>query len=189
MAEILTVAVKTAFSLGLSRLLKMLRANDVAVREAIEEQTQEVLFEMQEAIRQQGAQADESLTLKEALALVRPLYDEALRSPASERIRMLAHAMAGLFKPNYELEMKSRVSRAVGQLEPSDVHLLRDIRGTNDPGREKIYKERKGVAFAPLVQSACVFVDWSGYGGYSKIEVTPTGQAVLDVLAGWQSTA
>ena len=64
---------------------------------------------------------------REATALVVRLLPEAAAATTQERRRLLTSALAGLFrKSTYRREMRSRVSRAVMQLEPSDVVELRE---------------------------------------------------------------
>jgi len=64
---------------------------------------------------------------EELVAIVRQLQEEARRAVTEERARMLAAASAGAFRPDLDVETKSRVMRALLELEPSDVASLREI--------------------------------------------------------------
>src|SRR2546423_1409851 len=66
-----------------------------------------------------------SFSRGEARALATQLVQAAAQSTTEDRMRMLAAAAAGVLTPDLDSEMRSRVARAVEQLEPSDVIALR----------------------------------------------------------------
>jgi len=63
----------------------------------------------------------------EVAAVVMRLFPEAVMATTALRRRMLAHALAGLLQPDLDSETRSRVTRAITQLEPGDVRELRKV--------------------------------------------------------------
>lgn len=105
--------------------------NDKRVAEARQELLEDFVFEAREAVRQLTRRA--ALDEREARALFDRIAREAGYASTAERSRVLAHAVAGLFAPDIDSEMRSRVARAIVQLEPSDVVLLRNIEKRTTP--------------------------------------------------------
>ncbi len=126
----------------------------------------------------------ESLQEGEANALVTHLARAAAQATTEDRMQMLAAAAAGVLTPDLDSEMRSRVARAVEQLEPSDVIALRVVREALSRG-ENVQQ----VAGVPqnrtaLVQSGCLSIA-TGAGYRSLHEPTPLGFALLHALESW----
>jgi hypothetical protein len=176
---------KQTVKFATKRFLYALRANDEALEEAFQEQKELILFELERAMRNLAERVEDCLTAREAIALVRPLYDEAFGSPDPERVKMLAHAMIGLSAIDDRLENKSRVQRAVRQLEPSDVRQLAQLhsrvsnRGTVVCGKEAT------DSLASLIQAACVMVEVPAIGETLNVTITTVGKGVLLYLNEW----
>ena len=124
-----------------------------------------------------------SLQRGEADALATAFLRAAAQATTQERMKMLAAAAAGVFTPDMDSEMRSRVSRAIMQLEPSDVLELRRL---IEPER------RAGIYPAPLMtpereplaRAGCVFDASASIGG--GLQVTALGRAVLAALETWE---
>lgn len=120
---------------------------------------------------------------REATALVVRLLPEAAAATTQERRRLLTSALAGLFKPDLSSEMRSRVSRAVMQLEPSDVVELRELdKAYRTPGvtpATMMTTERE-----PLLLAGCI-VDESRTVGGRGVYPSKVGLALLATLANW----
>jgi len=150
----------------------------------------EVRLRLPEAIealrRKDGALVDalaRSLKRGEADALATAMLRAAAQATTEERMKMLAAAAGGVFTPDLDSEMRSRVSRAVAQLEPSDVVELRRLdEAERSPGihfSPMMTPERE-----PLVVTGCL-ADRTGRVGGS-LQVTALGRAVLTSLARWE---
>lgn len=141
-----------------------------------------------ERLEQKHARVAEELrgkiTEREAGALFTQLLGAAADSSTRERMRMLCAALAGVLLPNFDAETRSRVSRAVMQLEASDVLELR-----------KLYMVERAPGFAPslqmtpalepLVLAGCVR-DQSSLAGHPAVATTERGHAVLAALEVWE---
>lgn len=144
------------------------------VREALELQARKnVEFEVRLA---------SALDEREAVALFLRLLPEAAVATTRERMEMLAYALAGLFQPDLSAEARSRVSRAVTQLEPSDVVELRKLVEAWDT------KDLKDVTMPTpgrwvLLYTGCV----AHPAGPPPPAFWPTdlGRAVLATLVNW----
>lgn len=185
-------AVGAGMSAGWKKLTAMLsrEETDKVYRELIEE----VLFETQgfvqkliagvggdpeKAIERLGA----TVTQKEAVALFSRLQPEAVYSATAERRRMLAAAMAGVFSPNFEVEQKSRITRVIAALEPSDIRILRQ-----SPGAARFVAGPPpgySASTAALLSTGCIREVVQKVGGGAQYEVTELGKWVLDYLRDW----
>lgn len=110
------------------------------------------------------AQLANSVTEEEAAAMTGRLIREAVFSATQDRRRLMAAAMAGTFSPDFEVEQKSRITRAIAQLEPSDIVALRDVAQGRPFGKEgmlsmksrqAIHRNRQ-VSLAALEGAGCV---------------------------------
>ena len=126
-----------------------------------------------------------SLQRGEAHALVTYLARAAAQSTTEERMRMLAAAAAGVLTPDLSSEMRSRVARAVEQLEPSDVIALREVSGYAASGHGIQQIAGSPENGAALLQTGCLLAGPTGVGFRSKYEMTPLGRAVLHALETW----
>jgi len=97
---------------------------------------------------------------------------------------MLAAAAAGVFTPDLDSEMRSRVSRAVEQLEPSDVIALRRVNEAFARGENVQQVEGTPQNRTALVQFGCLNIA-AGAGYRSLHEPTPLGLGVLKALEDW----
>src|SRR6266568_1376044 len=98
----------------------------------------------------------DKVTEREVSALFPALLRAAAESSTRERMRMLCAALAGIWSPDLAAELRSRVSRAVLELQPSDVLYLRML--AQDEGRPGVVL-RLGPQGEWLVRSGCVFDD------------------------------
>ncbi len=115
---------------------------------------------------------------QEAASVVMRLFPEAVTATTAERRLMLAHALAGLLQPGLSPETKSRASRAVAQLEASDVRELRKLAGAG--GDQPV---RMAPELEPLLVAGCVLPGAAGQG----VTLTAVGRAVLTALASWSA--
>ncbi len=122
----------------------------------------------------------EKVTEREVCALFPALLRAASDSSTRERMRMLCAALAGLWRPDLEAEMRSRIGRAILELEPSDVLYLRTL--AQDEGRPGATL-RLGPQGEWLLRAACVADDSSRIGG--AIRVTALGHDLLASLSTW----
>jgi hypothetical protein len=109
------------------------------------------------------------------------LHEQAMKSATHERLRLMAAAIAGVFTPDFSLEMKSRAVRALAQLEPSDLILLR--RGSfGDPNLclEDVWS---------LQVSGCAFAEPIQEDAGASVLVLEVGKAVLRLVETWQGPA
>ena len=123
-----------------------------------------------------------ALDEREAQALFIRLLPEVALATTQERMRLLAHALAGLHRPDLASEMRSRVTRAIMQLEPSDVVELRKLDAAErSPGTHPapmMTPERE-----PLIVAGCV-LDRSMFAG-NTLSVSRLGRALLSTLETW----
>jgi hypothetical protein len=148
----------------------------------------EIRLNLQEAMdkrRGDVARLVASLQQGEADALVTYLARAAAQATTEERMKMLAAAAAGVLTPDLDSEMRSRVARAVEQLEPSDVIALREVQSV------AVGTEIRQVAGTPdnraaLLQSGCLLGVPVGLPGVpNSFEMTAVGRAVLQTLELW----
>ncbi len=117
---------------------------------------------------------------QEAASVVMRLFPEAVTATTAERRTMLAHALAGLLQPGLSPETKSRVSRAVAQLEASDVRELRRVAASGSTTGQPVHISPE---LEPLLVAGCVLPGAAGQG----VTLTAVGRAVLTVLASWSA--
>jgi hypothetical protein len=110
--------------------------NSKEVERAYQTQVNEVAFETKQAFERHAAKQGKTneelaheislrVQHREVALLFRMLGEQAARATHRERMRMLAAAFAGVLSVDFDAEVRSRVARAVDQLEPSDVISLR----------------------------------------------------------------
>lgn len=129
-----------------------------------------------------AAKLRERVTEREVATLFPSLLRAAAESSTRERMRMLCAALAGIWRPDLEAELRSRVGRAVLELEPSDVRRLRELIPANPSERMRsIHVERDGEW---LVRAGCLGDDSLRAGGRG-IYVTAVGHALLESLSTW----
>ncbi len=129
--------------------------------------------------------ARSSLDDHEVAAVVMRLFPEAVSATTAERRKMLAHALAGLLQPDLSPETRSRVSRAVAQLEASDVRELRKLAEAH-PSTGGQRPASITPQLEPLLVAGCILSSppEAGSGGQA-IALTAVGRAVVAVLATW----
>jgi hypothetical protein len=150
---------EAAFELGLAfeRHLKQQEARDAEFRDKLRQK----------------------VTEREVAALFPALLRQATESSTRERMRMLCAVLAGVWRPDLEAELRSRVARAVVELEPSDVLYLRALAA--DEGRPGVLL-RLGPEGEWLVRAGCVIDDNRIGGG---VRITGVGHALLEAVATW----
>lgn len=128
-----------------------------------------------------------SMEEREARALFGRLVREAAQATTKERMHLLAQALAGLYTPDIDAETRSRVSRAVVALEPSDVMSLRDAAShevrDGPQGRGHYVPSRQGSPQMDALMVAGCILDVNAAGG--GLMVTALGVAVLKAVEGW----
>lgn len=171
-----------------------------------------VRLNLREHIQRERAKDEEftvrlqrSLSSGEGEALLASFVTHAAQATTEERMHMLAAAAAGVFVPDLDSEMRSRVTRAVAQLEPADVIRLRGVaerRGLE--GSSKSIDVTLGTSRGVLVASGCMAVlqedeelghrlaEAARRGSTPKLRtharVTIVGHAVLRALDEWRSS-
>ncbi len=170
-----------------------------------------VRLNLQEHIERERAKDQEfseklerSMRAGEPEALVAHFVREAAQATTEERMRMLAAAAAGVLVPDLDSEMRSRVARAVAQLEPGDVVVLRRMREYLFQGSSDSVARSLGPSRGALEASGCVLVRTSDDDlrralnevleyGHQEVRtlasVSDVGHAVLRALAIWRPTA
>jgi hypothetical protein len=141
-------------------------------------------------------QLREKVTEREIGALFPKLLREATEASTRERMRMLCAALAGMWRPDLEAEMRSRVARAVMELEPSDVLALRRVlsaptMAVSDTDVLRADATRSGVVrhaveYEGLLRAGCV-ADANVYGG--GVYITQLGRATAMALEAWDMEA
>jgi hypothetical protein len=126
----------------------------------------------------------EKVTAREAGALFSSLLREAAESSTRERMRMMCAVLAGVWRPDLDAELRSRVARAVLDLEPSDVLYLRALAA--DEGRPGVVL-RLGPQGEWLVRAGCVLDESGRVGG--AVRITDVGHALLAAVATWAPEA
>jgi len=166
--KMLEPALRPAWAVIKSLLLPRWDPAIDAIRLNLQEAVDKRRAEDREFDRRVGA----SLQRGEEAALVTRLARAAAQATTDERMEMLAAAAAGILTPDLDSEMRSRVSRAVEELEPSDVIALRDVARTISAG--KSVEQVPGVPEnrIALLQAGCL-LEAQGVGYRSKYEPTP----------------
>jgi hypothetical protein len=125
-----------------------------------------------------------SLQSGEADALLTRLAREAAQATTDERMRMLAAAAAGVLTPDLDSEMRSRVARALEQLEPSDVLALRKLNAARMK-HHNVMQIEGAESTRALLQTGCAY-EVPGVGQETRFEMLPLGRAVLRTLKQWK---
>ncbi len=198
------IALTTAAKIALNKMLVLLPNNARAVDEAYTVMLQDMALAVDAAFRAHLAHHEEkdpefaqklaaALDEREARALFFRLTTDGAEATTVERMRMLAHALAGLYTPDLNIEMRSRVSRAVLALEPSDVAALREAMVADDSRTRKVdgtifvlSSLTPSRAYEGLKAAGCIQDDNETRGG---LYVTELGRAVVKALELWRSDA
>lgn len=122
------------------------------------------------------------VTEREVCALFPVLLRAAVESTTRERMRMLCAALAGLWRPDFTAELRSRVSRTVLELEPSDLLLLRSLEADEREPRAMLRLDERAEW---LVRTGCV-LDPNGRIGAPRASVTALGHSVLEAVSTWR---
>lgn len=141
---------------------------------------------------------------EETLILIEQYREHSHRSAQAERRSMLAAAAAASFRPDYDVEMKSRAERALANLEPSDIAALRayikhqDVAGGYWSNMRVFFSDLPFANRQALLQAGCISLSQHLDTGESDFKpagrqqaprlrenpiVTPIGGAVLNMLA------
>lgn len=149
-------------------------------------------------------QLDQLREQQKALRAYLAYVEEARRSRDKRRIRMLAGALAGTFRPDVNEDIKSRAFRVALQLEPSDVIVLRQFGVGHPPpsGHHDEEQRRRSLSsgspesYIALLSNGCLTredfedperrdlrADTFRSSGFPHR--TTLGMAVLDLLEGW----
>lgn len=142
-----------------------------------------------------SAEMVKKVDLEEVRVLCEQYAEQAAKEPQRERRRLLAAAAAGSFHPEPGIEEKTRVSRVIFQLEPSDVQALRRIKLSQDTAKVRseidlAVRKEPNESIASLIRSGCLAqkVVLEPVGDTTRIklrtltEVVPLGTSVLQVL-------
>lgn len=137
------------------------------------------------------------MTEQQAASLIGRLLPEAVFSVTEDRRRLMAAAMAATFSPDFDLEEKSRITRAIATLEPSDIVTLRAVhaasgavRSRSAQGEGQATEPRHSadqVSLAALVATACV-LETLQIGSY-QYRASALGSALLRFLAEWEPSS
>ncbi|SRR5712692_5403121 len=136
--------------------------------------------------REDAERLKQTIERGEAEALVKRLWFDASRATTAAKMEMLAAAVAGLLTPEFDSEMRSRVTRAIEELEPSDVIALREVRRLRDSGNGVEYLPGTAQNGVALLQTGCLD-EARGIGYRTKYDLTPLGRALLQALETWKS--
>jgi hypothetical protein len=147
------------------------------------------------------------VTGEEAAAITGRLIGEAVFSATKDRRRLMAAAMAGAFSPDFEIEQKSRITRAVAQLEPSDIVALRDIDKGTPVGHGLLIsmeamqevRRKRAMSLDALAGAGCLVevvvqkerTEVSGIPRPERREhrLTDLGELTLKFIADWEPSA
>ncbi len=147
-------------------LLSRLPTDADRVRATWEAMKEEILVETAAAldrlVAKHGALVGEvarKLDERAVTVLCVQLHEQAMKSAMRERLRLMAAAIAGVFTPEVDLEMKSRATRALALLEPSDVLILRGIAATGKFHAHGRRAEWARDRLAPLVAAGCIAIE------------------------------
>ena len=107
----------------------------------------------------------------------------AAQATTEGRMKMLAAAAAGVFTPDLDSEMRSRVSRAIMEFEPSDVLELRRLMEADQRSGGSYVAGRMRLEWEPLERAGCIknATMLAGHG----ILVNDLGRMVLTALESW----
>jgi hypothetical protein len=86
-----------------------------------------IVESFREKIADLSKQVCYGITVQEAVILIGQLQDQAMRAVTEEHMRLICAAIAGSIRPDIEVEAKARAARAIAQLQPSDILLLREL--------------------------------------------------------------
>jgi hypothetical protein len=157
---------------------------------------------LEERVAAQGmdlrAELNGKITERQATILFLRMLDEAIESPTRERLRLMCAGMAGVFVPELDVEIKSRVVRSVAILEPSDVAILRRFVG-GEVFYSGVLDPPSSLNWQTLALAGCIIVqrrvgksslssaDREGRERLTDVdddrEVTQLGRAVIAFLA------
>ncbi|MHB8878882.1 MAG: hypothetical protein ACYC8T_34710 [Myxococcaceae bacterium] len=126
-----------------------------------------------------------TVTDEQAAALFGKLFPEAVYAATTDRRRLIAAALAGTFDPNYDVEMKSRLARAITMLEPSDVLVLRRMAEQHDPLLASTSGPHQ-VSLPALQAAQCTTAAGHFIGQIQGVAVTEFGRTLLRWIADWQ---
>ena len=183
------------------RLFDLVRTDQTRLDELRREMWEEITAETSAALGRLEAKHGElvrevagKMDERAVLVLFAQLHAEAMKSAARDRLRLMCAAIAGIFTPQIDLEMKSRIARAITQLQPSDVICLRRIAGfLADQHVDVARVLSSAVGIDALKNCGCVSVDAAGED-FSRdpvqtaqpLELTGVGRALLSFVETWQ---
>jgi hypothetical protein len=127
------------------------------------------------------------LDVETAERLFTRLFFEAISTTTRERTRLLCAALAGALNPDFDAEMKSRFTRAILALEPSDILLLRDRQGgetIETKGEQAVIQSQ--VSADALNRAGCLDYNEGGFGGGRRQTLTELGRQLLLFLKAWK---
>jgi hypothetical protein len=109
---------------------------------------------------------------------------EAAREATDERLQMLGHAAAGLSDPGMSINEKARIERALRQLDPDDILVLRAAKERKflDFRARVSHIENGSASRDALVGAGCLRIKIVATGGTTPVEVTELGVQLLKVL-------
>lgn len=113
--------------LDLGRATEARQARECQFTEEFKRQIEAIMRRLAEVSTEAERIKWRMLNYEEVLILVEQFFEQAMKSPLRERRSMLAAAAASSFRPDVTTEVKSRASRVIDQLEPSDVAALRRL--------------------------------------------------------------
>jgi len=196
MNEIMTTTVVEGVKAVAAELKKRFPTSEKQWRVARDVMARDAAFELEASFssflemfcsyRRETAEAIAAkLDVETAERIFTRLFFEAMTSTTRERTRLLCAALAGSLNPDFDAEMKSRFTRAILALEPSDIILLRQLKSgeTLVTEGEKAVKQNLVSADA-LNRAGCVDYD-DGYVGDRKRNVTELGRQLLQYLKAW----
>lgn len=126
-----------------------------------------------------------SLKRGEADALLTHLARAAAQATTDDRMEMLAAAVAGVLTPDLDSETRSRVARAIEQLEPTDAVSLRAV-AKIAKGLPIVGVNGGEASRAALVQAGALIVHVGGKSFAQVLEVTSLGLSILKALEHWK---
>lgn len=201
--SVATTIAKSTVSLGVKKL--MAQFPSARTSELYGQMAQEAAFEsegfLQRMVERLGGDPDAALqrladtvTEEQAASLLGRLIPEAVFSATKERRRLMAAAMAGVFDPDFDLERKSRITRALATLEPSDVVTLRKLRERHEAFTRGVFvgEEPDQTAALALTLAGCIALPDHAEKVPDEprlYRVTQLGSSILSFLADWEPTA
>jgi hypothetical protein len=153
------------------------------VEAAYDEIKEELLYSVIDEVQKLGDRVDAHIRDTEAVRALFAVYHEALRSPMTARIQLLAAAFAGFLKPDLGVEQRSRAFRIALQLEPYDIVYLRWL-GNGARGRlVENGVQHDGASWDGLTAAGCLAMGEVYDGGETPTyEVTTLGRQVLKLM-------